>query len=112
MRDNDERDREEKRTAFESFEPILHVFFAALALLDLLELHLLANLLAFTLASPFLALCDARGLIEQTLSDALHMRVRLDHFGKKVVRSREREAVFGGEGARGFCTMQGLFVAT
>ncbi len=101
-----------KRTAFESFKPFLHVFFAALALLELFKLHLLANLLAFALAPPCLALCNTRGLIEQTLPDTLHMRVRLDHFGKKVVRSREREVVFCSEGACCLCTMQGLFVAT
>jgi hypothetical protein len=101
----------EKRTAFESFKPFLHVLFAVLALLELLELHLLANLLAFALAPPCLALCNTRALIEQTLSDALHMRIRLDHFGKEIVRSREWEVVFRSEDPRGFCTMQGLFVA-
>lgn len=101
-----------KRTAFESFKPFLHVLFAVLALLELLELYLLANLLAFALAPPCLALCNTRALIEQTLSDALHMRIRLDHFGKEIVRSREREAVFCSEDTCGFCTMQGLFVAT
>ena len=104
--------RREKRTAFKSLEPFLHVLFAALALLELLELHLLANLLAFTLVPPRLALRDARALIEQTLADTLHMRVRLDHFCKEVIRSREREAVIGGEGAGSLCTVQGLLVAT
>lgn len=101
-----------KRTAFESFKPFLHVLFAVLALLELLELHLFANLLAFALAPPCLALCNTRALIEQTLSDALHMSIRLDHFGKEIVRSREREMVFCSEDTRGCCTMQGLFVAT
>ena len=94
--------RREKRTAFKSLEPFLH----------LLELHLLANLLAFALAPPRLALRDARALIEQTLADTLHMRVRLDHFCKEVIRSREREAMIGSEGTRSLCTMQGSFVAT
>jgi len=94
-----------KRTAFEPLEPLLHVFLAALALLELLELHLLTDLLAFALASPRLALRDGCALVEQTLSDALHVRVRLDHFGEKVVRSREGEAVICGEGARGLCTV-------
>ena len=97
--------RERRRTAFESFKPFLHILFAALALLELLELHLFAYLLPFALTPPCLALCDARALVEQTLSDALHMRIRLDHFCKEVVGSREREAVFGGEGASGLCTM-------
>jgi hypothetical protein len=30
------------------------------------------------------------------------MRIRLDHFGKEIVRSREREAVFCSEDTRGF----------
>jgi len=100
------------RTAFEPLEPLLHVFFAALALLELLELHLLADLLAFALAPPRLALFDARALVEQTLSDAFHVRVRLDHLCEEVVRAREGEAVFCREGAGGLCAMQGLFVAT
>jgi hypothetical protein len=100
-----------KRTAFESFKPFLHVLFVVLALLELLELHLLANLLAFALAPPCLALCNTRALIEQTLSDALHMSVRLDHFGKEIIWSRKREVVFCSEDTRSFCTMQSLFVA-
>ena len=101
----------EKRTAFEPLEPFLHISFAALALFELLELHLLTNLLAFALTPPCLALCNGCALIEQTLSDAFHVRVRLDHFCEKVVRSRKREAVLCGEGASGLCTMQCLFVA-
>jgi hypothetical protein len=100
-----QRREREKRTAFESFEPFVHVFFAALALLELLELHLLANLLAFALAPPRLALRNACTLVEQTLSDTLHVRVRLDHLGKEVVRPREWEVVVCGEGARGLCTV-------
>lgn len=52
------------RTAFERFESVFRVFFAAFALLDLLELHLLADLLALTLPPARLALCDASALVE------------------------------------------------
>jgi hypothetical protein len=107
-----EKEKEIKRTAFEPLEPFLHIFFAALALLELLELHLLTDLLAFSLAPPRLALCDARALVEQTLSDAFHVRVRLDHFCEKVIWPREGEAVLCGESTGGLCAMQSLFVAT
>lgn len=104
--------KETKRTAFKAFESLLHVFFTALALLEFLELHLLSDLLAFAFASPRLALCNTCTLVEQALSDAFHVRVRLDHFRKKVVRSREREVVICSERARSLCTMEGLFIAT
>ena len=53
--------------------PYFLIFFAALV-----------SLLAFALAPPCLALCNTHALIEQALSDALHMRVRLGHLGKEA----------------------------
>ena len=107
-----QRKEEKKRTALKPLEPLLHVLFVALALLELFDLYLLANLLAFALAPPRLTLRDGCALVEQTLSDAFHVRIRLDHFCEKVVRSREGEAMFCGEGASGLRSMQSLFVAT
>ena len=103
--------KREERTAFKTLEPLLHVFFVALALLELFDLYLLANLFAFALAPPRLTLHDACALVEQTLSDTFHVGIRLDHFCEKVVRSREGEAMFRGESASGLRAMQGLFVA-
>ena len=94
-----------RRTALEPLKSLLHILFAALALLEFLELHLLPNLLAFALAPARLALCNACALVKEALSYALHVRIRLDHFCKKVVRPCKGETMFCGKGAGGFCAM-------
>lgn len=82
------------RTALEALQPLLHILLALLPLLDLLDLHLLAELLTLPLPALLLALLDPRALVEQALSDALHVRIRLDHLGKVVRRPGKGEIRF------------------
>ena len=100
-----------KLTPLERAQALFHILLALLALLELLDLHLLAELLALALAPLVLALLDSRLLVEQPLADALHVRVRLDHLRKVVRGPGERQRVLLREGARGGGAVQGLFVA-
>jgi hypothetical protein len=55
-----------------------------LSFLQLLHLHLLADLLELTLSPCILALCDPGALIKQPLSDTLHVGVGLYHLGEVI----------------------------
>ena len=100
-----------KLTPLERTQALFHILLALLALLELLDLHLLAELLALALAPLVLALLDSRLLVKQPLADALHVRVRLDHLREIVCGAGEGEVVFGGERAGGVSAVQGLLVA-
>ena len=71
-----------KCTVIGSFELFLHVFFAVLAFLVLLGLHLLARLLAFTAVLMCLAPCNTHAVIKQTalldVQYALYICICLD----------------------------------
>ena len=100
-----------KLTPLERAQALFHILLALLALLELLDLHLLAELLALALAPLVLALLDSRLLIEQPLADALHVRVRLDHLGEEVGGAGEREGVLRGKGAGSGSAVESLLVA-
>ena len=83
-----------KLTPLERAQALFHILLALLALLELLDLHLLAELLALALAPLVLALLDSRLLIEQPLADALHVRVALDHLSEIVGGTGKGEVGF------------------
>ena len=100
-----------KLTPFETLYPIIHIFLRSLAVFLFLHLNLFPVFLVLSLLSFFLASLDLSRFIEQTLADAFHVRVRLDHFGEVVCRAREWELKFRSEGTCCLCTVKGLFVA-
>jgi hypothetical protein len=71
-------------TPLEPLQPLLHILLVPLPLLLLLELHLLAKLLAFPFTTLLLRLGNARLLIEQPHPDAFHMRIALNVLSKVV----------------------------
>ena len=97
-------------TSLETFQPLLNLLLVLLALLDLLQLHLLAELLALTLLPLLLRTLETRALVEQALSDALHMCVALDHLREVVGGTGEWKVVLLGQGASGLCAVKCLFI--
>lgn len=83
-------------TSFQTFQSLLHLFLRFFALFELLDLHLLAELLAFALFTLVFALFYTSGFVQESLPYPLHVRVALDHFRKIVGGPGEWEVVFGG----------------
>ena len=98
-------------TALEALKALLDGLLVLLALLDLLELNLLAELLALALLALLLGALHARALVKQTLADALHVRVALDHLGEVVCGAGEGEVGLLRERTRGLRAVQRLLVA-
>ena len=100
-----------KLTSFETFDLLIHIPLRSLAFFLFLHLNLLPILFILSLPSLLLAPLDLRRFIQQTLTNALHVRVRLDHFGKVVRGACEWEFMFRSEGTGFLGTMEGLLVA-
>lgn len=83
-------------TSFETFQSLLHLFLGFFALFELLDLHLLAELLAFALFTLIFALFYASGFVQKSLPYPLHVRVAFDHLRKIIGGTGEWEIVFGG----------------
>ena len=98
-------------TPFKAFDPLVHILLRSFAFFLFLHLNLLPVLLVLSLLSFILAPLDLRGLVQQTLTDAFHVRIGLDHFGKVVRRACEWELEFQRKGTGFLDAMKGLFVA-
>ena len=83
-------------TSFQTFESLFHLFLRFFALFELLNLHLLAELLAFALFTLVFALFYASGFVQEALSYPFHVRVALDHLRKIIRGTGKWEVVFGG----------------
>lgn len=76
-------------TLLERLDLVIEVLFSLFALAQLLDLDLFSKLLQAALFLGRLASFDARRLVEQLLSDLLHVVVGFKHFGVIVVRTGE-----------------------
>ena len=96
---------EKGHTPLEALETLLDLFLALLTLLDFLQLYLLAELLALALFPLLLRAFETRALVKQSLPNALHVRVALDHFREVVSGTGKREVVLLSERARSLSAM-------
>jgi len=83
-------------TSFQTFQSLLHFFLRLFALFELLDLHLLAELLALALFTLVFALFYTSGLVQEALPYPLHVRVAFDHLREIIRGTGEWEVVFSG----------------